>query len=248
MRLARFSLGLLLIILSLASVSGAPRAAEVPLTCPNGQCIVYLPLKSHNTQPRLLAPADGATIGTFAPLLTWEPGMPGVHRIQLSQDPQFSPFSQMALDTTKSVRSSTTTPIQTLVTSNLNPNSIYYWRVGIPTPEGYSYPIVHSFVTPSADAVTLPPIVTLKSPGNNTKLRSRNVTLTWQAIPDVISYRVRVYYPNGDRYLSEDVPASSTSFDVTGLPGKTTFSWRVKAFGSTGWSPEYSQTWVFTTP
>lgn len=247
MRPAKFSLVLLLALLSIATVSGAPRA-DVPLICPNGQCTVYMPLTMHTIDPQLLSPSDSTTVGSLAPLLTWVPGVAGVHQIQLSQDSLFSPFSTMALSTTKSVRSSTVFPVETLVSTNLKPNTIYYWRIGVPTADGYVYPFVNSFVTPAAETITLPPIVALKSPGNNSKMRTRNVTLVWYPVADTISYRVRVYYPNGDRYLSDDVPGTATSLDLTSLPPRTTFTWRVRAFGPTGWSADYSQSFVFTTP
>lgn len=249
MRLHKLTVILLLCLLSLASAAAAPRAAPAAITeCPNGTCTMYISAVSYDPRPLLIAPADGQEIGSLAPLLTWQPGMTGVHQIQLSQDPEFSPFSTMVLSTTKSISGSSTGLIQTKIPNNLSPSGLYYWRVGYPTPLGYEYGPVSGFYTPAAGSIALPPIPTLLSPKNNARLPKREVTLSWQAIPDALFYRVRVYLPDGTRFSSDDVTAPATSLDITGLPARTTLHWRVKVLGTTGWSDDYSADRFFITP
>ena len=250
MRLHKLALILLLCLLSLASAAAAPRAASpsAPTECPNGTCTIYIPSVGYDPRPMLIAPADGEQIGSLAPLLNWQPGMAGVHQIQVSQDPEFSPFSTMVLSTTKSITASSVGVISTKLANNLKADSLYYWRVGYPTPQGHEYATPHSFVTPSASAITLPPIPTLLSPKNYAHLKTRDVTLTWQEIPDALYYRVRVYLPDGSRFSSDDITAPAGSLHISGLPAGTVLHWRVRVLGATGWSADYSPDRFFVTP
>jgi hypothetical protein len=245
MRILKTSLVLLLALMSLASVAGAPRSTPAAtVDCTTTPCSTYVPLASYNYTPDLLSPGDAQQLTTLAPTLSWLPRTLGVHQIQLSADPSFNPAT-MEVDSTKTIRASTPVPIETLLTSNLNPLTTYYWRIGVPTAFGYIYPVTYSFMTPSEAGLALPPPVKLLAPRNNTRTGSKTLTLSWQPTAGATYYRVRVYLPNGDRFFSDEVPASTTSVTISGLSRGTTYHWRVRALNASGWG-EYSQDFFFT--
>jgi hypothetical protein len=242
MRLPKLGLVVLLSLLSLTSAIGAPRGAPAPAAdCAISSCSTFLPLASFNIEPQLISPIDGQQITTLAPVLAWSPRTLGVYQIQLSADAEFSPPT-LDINSTKTVKAPAPERIDTLLTANLAPNTTYYWRLGVPTSNGYIYPVTQSFVTPPAETLSLPPPVTLLTPRNNTRLKARSVTLTWQAVPGAVYYRARVYYPNGDRFFSDEV--TGTTVDVTDLPPKTTFHWRVRVLNASG-RGDYSQDYFF---
>jgi hypothetical protein len=243
MRFVKAGCILLLTALSLASASGAPKQAPAAAQgCLSGPCSIFLPVVSYDITASLLSPFQEQQITTVAPTLSWRPRALGVHKIQLTADPSFN-SATLALDTTKTVRSPVPDQIDTLLTFNLEPLTNYYWRIGVPTPSGYIYPVVQSFFTPAAEALSLPPPPALITPPNNVRLSATTIKFTWQPIPGALYYRVRVYYPNGDRFFSDEV--AGTSVEIGGLTKGTTFHWRVRAENGSGWG-DYSPDYFFT--
>jgi hypothetical protein len=76
----------LLIVLLLCPQPSSPARAKLLASACAGQNCTYLSLIAYHPQIMLLAPADGAAIGTLAPVLAWRPTVEGLYRIQVSED------------------------------------------------------------------------------------------------------------------------------------------------------------------
>jgi hypothetical protein len=229
---------------ALSIAPGYSLATTKPLTANNH---VYLPLTEQHIVPSLVAPADGEHVVSLAPILSWFTPITGTFRIEVSPDPTFSPINTLPLSETKKLE----LPLaqETLITSNLTPNMIYYWRIGIRTPVGYEYAQARSFTTPAKNAALLPAVVPLISPADQTILPSTSVLLQWQNVPTALYYRVRVFNASGVLFAagSKEVQNPTHSLDVTGLQPGMAYTWKVKALNMYGWG-NYSAIYHFTVP
>jgi hypothetical protein len=246
MRVPKVSLVVLISLLSFASALAAPRgtpAAET--TCPTGLCKIYLSLMTLSTIPQQIAPADGFASPSLAPRLSWSPVTEGKHQIQVSTDPQFLLDSTIELSTTKTIRQPLPAQVDTSLTSNLKGSTLFYWRVGVPSGQGYLYSPVRAFTTPAKSSGTLPVPTSIFAPKNNARIRSSSVVLQWKATPGTLSYRVRMYDQN-EKSVAEgtaELGGTITSLLVEGLPPGN-YHWRVKSLNSFGWG-EYSTDFYF---
>ncbi len=240
--LALFSLVICGTALSLAPGSGL---ATTELLTANNQ--VYLPLVEQPIVPSLVAPGDGQHVVSLAPILSWYTPITGTFQIQVSPDPTFPPINTLPLSETKVLQH----PFdqQTLITSNLTPKMIYYWRVGIRTPAGYERAQTRSFMTPAKNAALLPAIVPVVAPANGTTLSGTSVLLQWQNVPTALYYRVRVYDANGALFTagSREVQNPTNSLEVTGLHPSMAYTWKVRALNRYGWG-QYGAIYHFTVP
>ena len=239
MRILRLCFVVLLSMISVLSVAGAPR--NVPTTaaaCTNGICKAYLPLLSYQVTPVLLAPADAAQLSSLAPLLSWRPVVSGLHKIQVSTDSGFAPSVTLAVSTTKQIKLPLATQVDTEITSNLKPATTYYWRVGVALPQGDSYTPVQNFTTPAQDAVQLPGVVPIISPRNNASLTGSRVLLKWGALPGAILYRIRMFDASGNQFGpgTEEVDGNTVALWVENMP-KGSYTWKIKVLTASGWGP-----------
>lgn len=238
MRIIRFCSIVLLFILSVGMVVGAPRgAATAETTCPPEGCKSFMPTAGFDLFPRMSYPASGAAISTLAPTLVWNPATLGDYLVQVSSNGTFEPESTIVVSATKGISKPTADPVGTLVTSNLRPNTVYYWRVGLATPNGYLYAQPQFFSTPPSDAVTLPGLVTVTDPRNNASLRRDSVLLKWRTVPGALLYRIRMTDSSGKSFSagSAYVDGSETTFWVYELQRGQTYTWRIKAYNQFGW-------------
>ncbi|MBK9943937.1 MAG: fibronectin type III domain-containing protein [Kouleothrix sp.] len=247
MRIVRLCCVLLLSILSIGLVAGAPRGAETAdVTCPPAGCTVYAPVATYDQLPRLIFPGASEQINTLAPTLIWSPVALGSYQIQVSPDPAFTSVDDLIINSTKDMLKTLTVPVGTLVTSNLKANAIYYWRVGLQTSSGYVYATPVAFSTPQASAVTLPGDVTVTDPKNGSTFRRDSVLLKWKPVAGALLYRLRMTDSNGKTLNAGTayIDGVETTFWVRGLlPG--TYTWKIKAYNQFGWG-SYTPDLTFT--
>jgi len=87
----------------------------------------------------------------------------------------------------------------------------------------------------------------LSSPINNAVNISLNPVLSWNSIPEAISYNLQVSNdPLFNGYLVNFSGISNTSYQLNSLTKSNTYYWRVNANNSSGTS-NWSETWNFTT-
>ncbi|HEU5100892.1 MAG TPA: hypothetical protein VFU22_17805 [Roseiflexaceae bacterium] len=247
MRVPLVSLVVLVSLLSFASVLASPRGAPAAQTaCPSGTCKTYLSLMTVSTAPQLNSPADGFASSALAFNLSWTPVTVGKHQIQISSDPLFLDIDRIAVDTTKTVRQPIPAQMDTLITSNLKGSTLYYWRVGAPSTQGYIYSPVRTFTTPPKTAGTLPIATNILAPKNNTSIKGTTVKLQWQSITGATAYRIRMYDANGKSVSdgTEELGGTANALVVEDLP-LGTYKWKVKCLNGFGWG-EYSEEFVFT--
>ncbi len=231
-----------LLCLALAGTTFGHRAAAQE-SCTSTPCQVLLPLvRVAPIEPLLIDPANGAQIVSLAPILTWAPTISSTYQIQVASDPSF-------VTTRVNAEDNLYNPLPMLAFhitgSNLAVATTYYWRVGVFYQGAYRYSPVWTFRTPT----TRPPKATpplLAAPRNGATLPTPDVTLSWQAVPGALYYRVRVFAPDSSTFDSEIVPATSLSYHVqkTPVPG-TNYTWSVRTFDQYGWG-DYGAEWSFT--
>lgn len=246
MKILRPCLVVFLSLLSILSVAGAPRSDRpAAAACSSGTCAVYLPLLQHNIAPTLIAPIADAHLTTLAPYLAWSPTVSGLHRIQVSTDPEFSAFVTPAISSTKQVKLPLPAEIDTAITSNLKYATTYYWRVGVALSQGDVYSAAQSFTTPAKDAVQLPGLVPIIAPRNNANLTGKRVLLKWGAIPGALLYRIRMFDAAGQAFDpgTVQVPGSATTYWVENTPPGT-YTWKIKVYTAAGWGP-YDDDYMF---
>lgn len=227
----RAALAVGLLLLSQTLPGGQASAAGCP-------CHLYLPLVQPAPPfPRLVAPADGAALGSLAPLLSWTPQISGTYEIQAATDPA---FSTLAISATADLRD--TQLAQHIPDGNLAELTRYYWRVGVVYHAGLLFAQPWSFTTPAKNNALLPPRPQLLTPPNGGALPATNVTLTWQAVPNAWYYRVKIY--DASSRLFDAQILSGTSYHVGGLTPGATYTWEVKALNQYGWGT-YPPPWSF---
>lgn len=249
MRIVRLCGLVVLFVLSIAMVSAAPQRAETTdVSCPVEGCHTFVPVSNYDVLPRLLSPVGGGAITSLAPTLLWSPIAPGNHHIQVSTDSSFGSVATLVIDSTRKVSKIADTPIATIVSSNLKPGIQYFWRVGNEYNGSVVYANAQSFITPAADAVTLPPLMSIMSPKNNAIFHRTSVTLQWQPVAGALLYRIRMADSTG-KSVSQGtayVDAPQTTFLVEGLQWRQSYTWKIRAYNQFGWGP-YTDDYVFTT-
>ena len=247
MRVSKVSLVVLISLLSFASALAAPRSApSAETTCATGACKIYLSLMTVSSIPQQVAPANGFVSSSLAPELLWSPVAEGKHQIQVSSDPQFILGATMPVSITKTIRQPIPAQIDTTITSNLKGSTLFYWRVGIPSDQGYIYSPVHTFTTPAKSSGTLPAATTILAPRNNVRIKGSKVVLQWQSIPGVTTYRIRMYDQNGNSVSqgTNELGGTTNTLLVEGIP-LGTYHWKAKGLNAFGWG-SYSTEFYFT--
>ena len=90
---------------------------------------------------------------------------------------------------------------------------------------------------PLSDIVTLPGIVSLGSPVNNTKINADSVLLVWhKGTPSITKYMLQVATDSGmSKIFFQDSTLTDTTKLIKSISGNVTYWWRVKAFNAAGW-------------
>jgi hypothetical protein len=245
MRVTKISLVVLISLLSWASTLAAPRSAPSAQPTCAGTCKIYLALMTVSTIPQPVSPVDGFVSPSLAPDLIWSPVTVGKHLIQVATEPQFLPDTT-TISSTKTVRQPIPAEINTSITSNLKGSTLYYWRIGFPSAQGYIFSPVRTFTTPAKNSGTLPGITTIQAPKNYAKIEGGKVAMQWKIVPGAISYRIRLYDKDGHSVSegTDELGGSANTLLVEGIePG--TYSWKVKTQNAFGWG-SYSDESFFT--
>lgn len=183
--------------------------------------------------PSLLGPQDGAECRSISSTLSWSSisGATGYY-LQVDNNPDFSsPEIDLSVGSTSHI------------TSGLDYNETYYWKVYSLNPAGQSdYSTVRSFTT-----VPEPPAApSLVHPTNEAVSQPSSVELTWNEVPDALGYELRV--DDDDDFsspvFSGDIAANS--YEITALDIPEKYYWQVRASGTCE-PGAWSEVWYFET-
>ena len=126
--------------------------------------------------------------------------------------------------------------------SNINNNTVHYWRVrGLKGGMPGEWSEIWSFTT----IKLLPPA--LVTPVNNRIDVYFDVTLDWDPANQATAYDVQVATDmNFNNIVVQGNDITATQFDVTGLSYETTYYWKARSKNALG-SSNWSNTWKFNT-
>jgi hypothetical protein len=211
---------------------------------------VMLPVVMNNydpTKPRMISPAPGAQLGTLAPKfefdMGWDHATNAAGVMGYSTNPDFAtPEIGATFPLSPAVRT-------VHFFTNLTPNTIYYWSVGLVYNYDYDNaewiePI--SFTTP-ANGVILP-APSLLAPISGSVAALNNLVLQWTPVTGATEYSFVIRNLNkGEGYIDivtdTQVALATTRLSQYLTPGDR-YSWRVKARNEYAWS-DTSETWEF---
>jgi len=188
--------------------------------------------------PGLTSPGVNALTTDYTPFLDWsEPNLTDgtlVDHYQVQLDTS-SAFVAPLYDQ-QTVESDFTVP------ANLQPNSVYYWRVRAFNTLGQYTAWAGTWYFRTA---ITPPV--LLDPPVGTVLTTLRLTLDWADVPGASSYVVNISrYPDFSSIMKSVTSTPSTYAMTSDLPLNTLLYWRVKAKGANGPSL-WSTVWSFTT-
>jgi hypothetical protein len=190
--------------------------------------------------PGLVAPANNGLVTDYTPLLDWNNSTVPVittflkYELQIATDNLFT--SPTVIDISGDVTDSSYTP-----TTELDPNTAYYWRVRAHNTLGHYSP----WTTRSFRTALLPPL--LNTPNDADQLLNNRPTFDWDDVPGVTGYRIQISEVNDfATTLVSAVVTPSTYARTTDLPANTTLYWRVQSRGTNGPSA-WSDVRVLTT-
>ncbi|MBU7033152.1 MAG: carboxypeptidase regulatory-like domain-containing protein [Theionarchaea archaeon] len=212
----------LLIILSLVSMIGEAAAIAAP---------------------NIISPLNGATGVSCTPTLTWSKVTAAqLYYIQVSRQ---STFIQTVVDT------STTAQTYSISTA-LQANTTYYWRVRAYSLGDYSSWTSASFKTGTCGGTSGGPAApVLISPANNTTwTQSLYPTFQWQTVTGVSSYTIQISTTSdfATANIVKQATAYSTNYVIdTALTNCTSYYWRVRSVGDGDTVGNWSSYWKFTT-
>ncbi len=185
--------------------------------------------------PVLIAPANGSTDISYASvLLDWNSiSGANLYVYEVSTNSDFS-----------NIVKSGTTSLTDYTVTDLNPYTLYYWRVKGENNNGYSpWSEVWSFTTESV--VLTSPV--LLSPANNAvNINYASVDFSWEAVFGANNYNFEISQDNSFSTGVSDFTTSETSYNLTGLNSNTEYYWRVSATDGITTS-DWSDVWHFTT-
>jgi hypothetical protein len=184
--------------------------------------------------PVLLAPFDGETGVSIAPVVQWSAvSSAASYRLQLSADPS---FTTLLVDEPALSATAYTVP-------DLNTGSVYYWRVRARNAVGESgWTSAYGFTT-LGSVMTAP---TLVSPVDGTTDVKFSETLVWNAAPEASTYVIQVADDSTfAQPLIRRAGVSGTSIEVAGIENRKIYYWRVRAVNGLGVS-DWSEVWNFS--
>jgi hypothetical protein len=214
--------------------------SEAPPPTPNPDC---------PTVPTLLSPANGSTVDTLLPTLTFsgsavDPSITGAQLELFSYST--STFYDSWIYQPPEYVSFSITP-----RGNLTAGATYYWRAsygcgwnkftGITT---FSQPsFAWSFTTASRALAAAPQLL---SPANGTSTLSSEVTFQWTPVPGAVSYTLHCFRASESYDWGYPTTANGPQQTLWLYAGHT-YRWWVQATDSYGYG-YISDTWLVTTP
>ena len=240
-----------LIIVLVIIVVGRVEARRSVLVQTDQGSFAYLPFTtiSFPGTPALLSPQSDAVLETLIPTFEWNMGFHPTgtrvnSRLAIGPDPDPDTDFMWA----QGFGSNGTQHI--LAWANLEPNTLYYWRVGAiydGNHDNIYWSETRQFTTaPSGGVILDPPTPTL--PTNGSTIPLDNVVLEWSAVPGALEYSVTVREYDVDNFGYSWSGLTQTQKDISGHsfldPGKR-YKWHVVARNNYAWSPE-SEKWDFS--
>jgi hypothetical protein len=131
---------------------------------------------------------------------------------------------------------------------NLQPSTVYYWRVGTVYNDDYDHPEwidERTFTTGQAGGPILPaPILT--APPNNSSISFDNVILTWSPVDGAIEYSVSLLDKTNDSWYGFTTTNPQLDISQSGwFTPASNYEWYIEARNNYAWSSR-STTWAFT--
>jgi hypothetical protein len=239
-----------LVICSFLLLPVTPVSADGPTELPAGTISdtlyqIFLPSVSNGIGIALIYPTNNANIDTLSPKFFWSfTGLSAELNlfIVFGTDPK-----NLSLAGTL-----TTATNMIFLTYNLEPQTRYYWRIGVSDSMDLAtayWSETCSFVTPAASSGTLPAAPALHSPINGYYVLSREMVFTWQAVAGADEYLMVLQSPNTGQYTMFYNIFSNSAYvtdleEVINSNGDSTVIWAVKARNNFGWS-SFSNVWLF---
>lgn len=246
---------LFLVVLTVSPIPAAARA-EQPLersaaySCvgPDDHCAFLPAVLKLVPYPYLIAPANQAQLDTLIPIFSWDLGpqpenTSGCFAIGTSPDPTQCQMSYS--------KYSTSTTYTYVFPYNLQPNTRYYWRVGVRVEsDPIKWSDLFAFTTGPAGGI-VPSIPVLVSPANNSTIATGDLTMTWQPVDGAVAYSVLLHSLSTDRWFGfgDTAEPLKVVFNFASFVSSnglgTEFEWSVQARNGYAWS-NASNRWKFT--
>jgi pimeloyl-ACP methyl ester carboxylesterase len=195
-------------------------------------------------QPTLSSPANEITLNTLIPTFSWSMGIQPAGSTGCFAISQ-TPGSTSCMMTFGAAYSSTRT---TVMWYNLQPEKVYYWRVGVKTSgqADYLWSNQWSFKTAPLGG-PIPATPQLTAPINDTIVSTSSLTLYWQPVSGALGYDVSVHNITKNNYYGFTVNGNVGQVTLSGfLEAGTTYEWSVAARNDYAWGAD-SASWKFTT-
>jgi hypothetical protein len=193
----------------------------------------------------LTAPANAALGLNINTTANWAPHT-GVTRYQLQVDVTNLFNSGSLIDVSQNYINSTDGNSDTQRSlSNLQPNTIYFWRVRAINSVDTSVWTQRWFSTGNAPLV-LPEAPGQLQPCSGSISTENSAALSWQNVQNATSYEVEVRLPGSSFSGNPAGSSSGTGFQLTGLTPNTSYCWRVRSIAG-GLASEWSTPCCFTT-
>lgn len=221
-------------------ISGAIRSSKIESMALSGDGFLFVATNSLYRYidpedlliPELSSPAYGTGGVSLTPTLVWNnTPRADMYEVQISKEFSFS----------NNLESITHSPTQRKLSTTLDYNTTYYWRVRSRTNKSlgaWSQPWMFTTIISS-------PI--LVSPENNTGGHPINTVLVWKKVDGAGSYTVQV---SKDKNFSASIVLNQdftdTTAEIKGLELYTTYYWRVQARANKN-NSDWSETWSFFT-
>jgi hypothetical protein len=200
------------------------------------------PILQGRDKPELVSPTTGIELNTLAPELIWRSAGEHWYGIEISKDPQFSTLAMSVPPRTHCGGPE----YKLLLLTNLEPATLYYWRVGYDDDTGFfTWSEIGWFTTPGSGAV-LPPAPLPALPVDGTTVASLTPCLGWQGLDGANMYHITLGVWENLFTFSVLSPTPGQLIPFALLPGRT-YAWHVRAYNGYAWGPE-SETWLFRTP
>jgi hypothetical protein len=172
--------------------------------------------------PVLVTPANNALTTDYTPRLDWNVAAFADHyQLQVATSNTFA---------TTVIAKPNIIPSDFTPTSDLLPNSRYYWRVRTYNPLGKvsSWSAVHTFRT----ALLTP---TLQAPADGFNLLNNRPAFDWDDVPGATGYTIKISRNSGFTSLVGTYLVSPSTYTLTAdLPVNMTLYWRVQSRGANG--------------
>jgi hypothetical protein len=178
--------------------------------------------------PLLVAPANNALTTDYTPLLDWKDSTVPAGATFKKYQLQLATNSAFTSPTSVDIAGSVTNSEYTLSTS-LNPNTTYYWRVRSSNTLGQFSS--WSPVRTSRTAIQAPRLV---APSDQARTTNRKPIFNWNDVTGASSYTIQVSTSSAFTTLLVNVTMVPSTYTPTINFPVGTLYWRVKANGANG--------------